>query len=275
MLGGVHKKIYELSTGPVVTYSGTYSLSDVTVGGVDYTLLTCTKSGTLYSEVSLRYWMCSGGGKGGDATGAGSGGGGGGLTKTGTIAAGQYTVTIGSGNGGTTKIGSTSIAGGSPGSGMDGGNGASGGGAAATTGYDMDAGTYYEEYGTPGTGKGTSTYPFGLTSLYAHSPGGGAGATKTFAGSYYGGGDGGSNGSAGKTNTTSNSRTGGTGGKRGGGKGGNVTSSAGSNGGNGSFYGAGGGGTGRINSSATLTSGSGYQGVAYFLIPKDAQFMAA
>ena len=104
--GGVHRKVYEGSSELVVTYTGTYTTSDVTVDDVAYTLWTLKGSGTLTVSEPVRYWMCGGGGKGGSATRPTSantianydnysgGGGGGGYVSTGTIPGGEHVVTV-------------------------------------------------------------------------------------------------------------------------------------------------------------------------------------
>ena len=112
VVGGVARIFY--SSDLEVSYTGTYTTSDVTVDGMAYTLWTLTGSGTLTVSDSVRYWMCGGGGKGAngyftgramDTTGLdmyGGGGGGGGKISTGTINAGSHVVTVGAGNSGDT-----------------------------------------------------------------------------------------------------------------------------------------------------------------------------
>lgn len=249
------------------SYSGAYTTSEVTMDGVKYTLYTLTGSGTLVlkGRGKARVWMCGGGanGRGGTYTSPNraypGAGGGGGYTLEGELASGTYTVQIGSAQGTTSfahakgdilsAAGATSA------------NGASGGGAA--------------DGRTSGTGKGISTYPFGITSLYAHSAGGGGG-TRTYHewdDEYSGytsqvtyGGNGGSNGSNGSSTSYSNTTT-----SKGGSKGGGA-----GNGGKASFYGSGGGGGRAFYESDWMddtyyghsvgTGGAGYQGVAYVLV---------
>lgn len=288
VLGGVHKKIYELSTGPVVTYSGTYSLSDVTVDSVDYTLLTCTKSGTLTTTVPLQYWMCGGGGKGGASglkessvqTSVGTvyddfagGGAAGGYVSEGTIIAGSHVITVGAASG-VSKINDLTAKQGSAGADGAGGKGGSGGGAARKRYWESLTSQKYSAIA--GTGNGVSTYPFGLSSLGAHCAAGGGGAYGYYiATNSYSGGNGGANGGSGGS-ISSSKNTGGSGGTKGGGKGGSLPSNAPQAGSAATFYGSGGGGASFYASgNSGASGGSGYQGVVYFLIPKDAQFIAA
>jgi len=249
------------------SYSGAYTTSEVTLDGVKYTLYTLTGSGTLVLEGrgEARVWMCGGGGNGyrGSAStwANGGGGGGGGYVTSGVLASGIHTVTIGARTGATSFVhakGTTLSANpGSNASSSNGGSGGSGGGAG-------------RKNGSNGKGAGVSTYPFGLTSLYAHSAGGGGGAvldSSTTEYFFYGY-EGGSNGkSASKISTASYAA----GGERGGGKGGWVSKNE-VNGSSATFYGSGGGGGGAQPMTTTHdeyegSAGYGYQGVAYVLIP--------
>lgn len=296
VVDGVTRLVY--SSGPAFAYSGAYAESDVTVDGVNYTMWTITGSGTLEISDPVQYWMCGGGGKGGvgsrptgefgnyTAAGGSGGGGGGGRISTGTLEAGSHVVTVGAGNSGASKIGSITAKGGSAGSngsaGSKGGNGNAGGGAGIT--YSGSYLTWSQILNAVGTGEGVSSYPFGLTDLYAHCAGGGGGAEKF---QYYSGkskfgrgGRGGTDGGNGRNASSgkSNGLPGGSGGAKGGGKGGNVfdsvsTTPADTAGSAASFYGSGGGGGVRRSeegsSSSTYTvGGNGYQGVIYLLIPK-------
>lgn len=276
-----------------VSYSGAYTTSDVTVDGVACTLYTLTSSGMLVVDGDgAQVWMCGGGGKGGNAnltwsglagasynnihTAYSGGGGAGGYIYSGEIPSGTHTVTIGAASGATiitTASGETFTAG-------QGGNNATAGGTAG--------GRYrrYDTYGTittPGSGgAGVSTYPFGLSELYAHAAGGGSGsvlvnnypAKELCGGGYAGGTNGGNSGAQ-----ASNYGTKASGGVRGGGAGGLVQiGGTGINGSKATFYGSGGGG-GALYDTAydyedtydkTSYHGSGaagYQGVAYVLIP--------
>lgn len=283
VVDGVARLFY--SSDLEVSYTGTYTTSDVTIDGAAYTLWTLKGSGTLTVSDSVQYWMCGGGGNGGSAarptsanTTAGydnysGGGGGGGYVSTGTVPSGVHAVTVGA-RAGASKISDVSASPGSSGSRAKGGNGASGGGAAA--GYYTPArGPSQVNAGTKGTGKGVSTYPFGLTSLKAHCGGGGGGAYYSSLIKYKGGAGGTNGGSGGATASQpyQSGTVGGTGGAYGGGNGASPTantwkSNAGSAA---TFYGGGGGGAARSASdNDTPSGGYGYQGVVYILVPKTA-----
>lgn len=280
-------------SGAAVTYTGAYTVSDVTVDGVACTLYTLTGSGTLTVDVDgAQYWIC-GGGAGGAAgkigaapstsTGTdnvgGGNGGGGGFTASGTLSTGSYAVLIGAG--GTTDTGGseTSIAAYSAGGGGADGNGGSGGGACGYAGY-IDYSTKHIN-GTAGTGDGLSKYPFGLESLNAHCAGGGGGGiwyyykrgSSILYNLRYKGGAGGSNGASG-SKEVEGTVGGGTGGTYGGGAGATYKALSGvPTGNNASFYGSGGGGGGSYyydKATADIdvsNGGNGYQGVAYVLVP--------
>ena len=186
-----------------VTYSGTCTISDVTVDNLPYKLWTITGSGTLEVSDPVEYWMCGGGGKGGTAVaptgtictsigvgkwkdgytapGASGGGGGGGYISTGYLEAGSHVVTIGAGNSGATSIGTLTTNGGSAGAAPNGGAGGSGGGSGVS--WKPGSGSQFTATaGSPtvvssrGSGKGISGYPFGLTtSMSCHCAGGGGG----------------------------------------------------------------------------------------------------
>lgn len=270
------------SISELVSFTGTYTRTvlDSTSGSyANYSLYTLTSSGNLTIKASAKVWLCGGGAAGekgarlssSDTYYCGGFGGSGGFTKSGTLASGTYSVTIGASGsyqGGTTKVGSLSAAGGY----SDWGNEPDGGSAGGAGGYvygnttDYCLGDGVGITGTP-TGSGTSTYPFGITALKAHCAGGGGGGaayrwssgSSSNAWGYQDGCSGGSNGGNGgsKPNTY---RQDSPGGNYGGGNG-----SAMSTGSNATFYGAGGGG-GSNNFDTKNNGGSGYQGVAYILI---------
>lgn len=273
-LAYVTKLVFE--TPAVKSYSGAYTVSQVTdAEGRTCNLYTLTGSGTLVLEDTVQYWMCGGGALGSYAGGSG---GSGGYIDTGNLAAGEYVVSIGAG-GGSDDGGDTTItkAGDSVATAAGGerlGNGGSGRG----------------EGGKPssyaGTGSGVTTYPFGITSLYAHSAGGAGGNyMKGTTNVYYKGGTGGTNGGSGGSrskSTRDDAKNSVGGGARGGGAGGTVNVNPGvtidvtcvNNGGSASFYGSGGGGgagiyygEGYSPSEINAFGGSGYQGVVYLLIP--------
>lgn len=291
---GVARLIYmsDVSGG----YSGDYSVSIVTIGGVNYNLYTLTSSGTLTLNDTAQYWMCGGGGNGGDLgystaytddsvetvheIGAG-GGGGGGHVKSGGLTSGSYSVIIGAAGGATQikKTGSTNsytANAGESSSGYAGGDGGSGGGMGCCIVLSDRDGVYYRS--NQGSGDGVSTYPFGLTSLLAHCAGGGGGGLcYTVLNSEYEyayedvtelGDSGGSNGLNGGVYARS-----GKGGTYGGGDGGSDYDG----GGDATFYGGGGGGcfVDYIEEDSFIGEdayygdvGSGYQGVCYILIPR-------
>lgn len=246
------------------SYSGEYEqLDDVTIDGAKYELYRLIGSGTLVLNGSAKAWLCGGGGGGGSKM--LGGGGGGGYVKSGTLAEGTHTITVGVGGdaasaGGATKAGTTLTA--NPGSGATSAAGAAGGSGGGESGYVNATGG--------GSGAGTSTYPFGLTSLKAHSAGG-AGGTFYASGKYYKGGTGGTNGGDGGSNgTESTTLVIAEGGEYGGGKGGSASPQAGYAGGAASFYGGGGGGAGRYSSNSTASNkagGAGYPGVVYIAVP--------
>lgn len=296
---------------PFASYSGKYTVSDVEVDGKPCKLYTLTTSGTLVLIDEIQYWMCGGGASGAatfemDGNGyaayyrASGSGGGGGHIKTGTLGAGTFPVTIGSGGisltsviyeykmhspGGTTKIGSNKAAGATAGTVENNRPGASkgysgSGGAVYVYSSEYISGNFYESALDGGVGDGDAklAYPFGIASLKAHSAGGGAGAMADNY-LYMVGGKGGSEGSNGlkgnRVNPPSGERwvKGGSGGIYGGGTGGDssifgdakdATAAT--------FYGCGGGGAPYADGSTgdrtpNTKSGAGYQGVVYLLAP--------
>ena len=275
----------------LLAYTGEYSVSKVTYEGKSCKLYTLKKAGTLTLKADALYWMCGGGGSPDHTYGShyGGVGGGGGYVNSGSLTAGEYTITIGAGasdsgkNGGTTKIVGASTL--SATGGKYTGVGGSGGGSGGNSPYATTA-------PKAGTGKGVSTYPFGLTSLKAHCAGGGGGISfiKYEDGTYYygPGGDGGTNGGGGgayKAAVEGGAMTvaSGTGGIYGGGNGAYMHySSSGSlgmtNPRSASFYGGGSGGGGHYYDSTGTGSDedgigaggglNGYQGVVYILFPR-------
>lgn len=252
MRGGVCRQFF--SAGPKVTFTGAHTITDITISGKAYKLLTMTGSGTLTIEGGeVQYWMCGGGAGGGAYASDKRAGGGGGYVTSGMMTIGMYTIAIGAGgkalrNGGSTSAGTHTANGG------NGRNGGSGGGG-------------------DGTGAGISTYPFGLTDLRAHCPGGGSGVGGGYTNSsgdalYIIGVNGGTNGGNGTafpstSHIGSSYNIGGTGGEYGGGKGSNYNGITGAAA---TFYGAGGGGCGLNRKTNTSYGGTaGYQGVAYAL----------
>lgn len=278
-----------------ISYTGEYTEQDYTSSsGTKHKLYTLTGSGTLTVEGSeAQYWMC-GGGAGGASAVSGSSqstsfsgpGGAGGYVTSGDLTSGSYVVTIGAGGeannaGNATSVGTHSANGAAspadiyPGTSIKVVKGASGGGSGVSV-YNSD--DTYEQYAKLSNGSGASTYPFGESSLKAHSAGGAGGglAVQTSNGArFIIGGNGGTNGGDGTMWAKSNSNTGalgGTGGVHGGGNGGigyAPSQYGGSKGSAATFYGSGGGGGGYNNyfNSGYFAGGAGYQGVVYIAIP--------
>ena len=78
--GGLARLFYSAAQPFAYTYTGTYAESELSIGGVAYTMLTITGSGTLTVNraISADVWLCGGGGNGSGAGASNSGGGGGG-----------------------------------------------------------------------------------------------------------------------------------------------------------------------------------------------------
>ena len=202
----------------------------------------------------------------------GTNGGGGGDTATGILNAGAYNVTIGAGGQGSSDSSSdgniTSIGGAITANGGKYLTGAGGSGGGEGVGSFLAQWT--------GTGSGMSTIPFGIESLNPHCAGGGAGsyfASGSNSTTRYTGGAGGTNGGNGANmkSVSSGNQKKGIGGSYGGGDGGEyINSSNNTEATSATFYGGGGGGS-YYHKSSTKTSigtpGSGYQGVAYVLVP--------
>lgn len=255
--GGIRK--------PQFSYTGNYLESAYQgTDGVSYKLYTLTSSGVLTAKMqNADIWLCGGGSSGApnDTSGTmpSSRGGAGAYCASAMqqTLSGNYTVTIGAGNGGTTSVGELLSAAGV----TSAGNGGTGG-------------------GNGGTGDGQSKYPFGDTAQFqCHCAGGGGGARANNGPNYwttYNGGTGGTNGGNGGNISLNSSETfqstasGGAGGNYGGGKGGNVSGTTVNAGASATFYGSG-GGLGAYSSSNFQTynggDGAGYQGVCYIRVP--------
>lgn len=250
-----------------ITYSGNHTTKTITVSGAQYTLYTITGSGTLTvkGKCTMDIW-CSGGGANGQK---GYGGGGGYFAQANakTLAAGDYSITVGAAQGATSiKKGNDTVL---TAAGATNQNGASGGGSYSKCNAGPPGN--YSTPQTPGTGGGASTRPFGDNVNFTSLPcagGGGAGNYDTYEDdsgfwSAYGGngGAGGSNGGNGGNSTTKNNTTdvsAGAGGTTGGGTGGKVNAA----GSAATYYGSGGGGS--MNSTKI---GAGYQGVVFIRVP--------
>lgn len=266
--GGLARLFYSAAQPFAYTYTGTYAESELSIGGVAYTMLTITGSGTLTVSrpIDVDVWLCGGGGNGSGAGASNSGGGGGGgyIANTNVQLSGDVACVVGAAAG-ATSLGSTVANAGGNGSGANGGNGASGGGAGAQS-------------GAAGTGAGMSTIPavFGLSDAHCAGGGGGAIYWSTYGSSttLYSGGNGGSNGAGGSA-SAQGSPVAGAGGEKGGGAGGNGSTGDTAfmaNGYDATFYGSGGGGggSGRLNNNTSSgTGGSGYQGVVYIRWKKE------
>lgn len=272
---GLARLFYSAAQPFAYTYTGTYAESELSIGGVAYTMLTITGSGTLTVNraISADVWLCGGGGNGASGNGwpasfpnvSGGGGGGGGYIASANVQlSSDITCVIGAAAG-ATSLGSTVASAGGSASDQNGGSGASGGG-----------GTYNREgSGAGGSGDGSNTVPAGFGVSDPHCAGGGAGGFFA-SGNYCNGGAGGSNGgNGGNPNRVSDSPTsGGAGGTKGGGAGGravfgNISANAGSSA---TFYGGGGGGGGQAGDQSSTGSGaggSGYQGVIYIRWKKE------
>ena len=294
-VGGPDGKARLFFGGGRFSYTGEYTEQDyISSSGTKHKLYTLTGSGTLTVEGSeAQYWMC-GGGAGGASAVSGSSqstsfsgpGGAGGYVTSGDLTSGSYVVTIGAGGeannaGNATSVGTHSANGAAspadiyPGTSIKVVKGASGGGSGVSV-YNSD--DTYEQYAKLSNGSGASTYPFGESSLKAHSAGGAGGGLTVLTSNgarFIIGGNGGTNGGDGTMWAKSNSSTGalgGTGGVHGGGNGGigyAPSQYGGSKGSAATFYGSGGGGGGYNNyfNSGYFAGGAGYQGVVYIAIP--------
>lgn len=266
------------------SYTGEYTEQDyISSSGTKHKLYTLTGSGTLTVKGSeVQYWMCGGGASGenswySNSAGYGTGRGGcGGHVASGAITSGTWTIIIGAG-GATPEIisthpkdtysagGKTEMIIGTTRHTANGGtleSGGSGGGYAWSSAGESK---YSKIIG--GVGDGVSTYPFGVSDLFAHSAGGGGGSISGWIRLSMC--DGGTNGGDG---SKSNSSTQASGGEKGGGAGGvwNTSVSDSPNGGYATFFGSAGGGAAVVTETVTNqfgVGGAGYQGVVYIAIP--------
>ena len=296
---GILKLTY--SYGAFDSYTGDYTVTEIIDDdGNVYELYALTSSGELKLNGSVDAWLCGGGGGGGTGSKSGSsytalsysgGGGAGAFSENGKLEADTYLITIGTGGAGSSAGSTTTIvhtngtiamsaAGGDYGTNTaNGGSGGTGGGAGNVYSL-LSSGTV-----STGTGNGVTKYPFDMAKLNAHCAGGGGGTVRS-GNSFYIGGAGGTNGGDGSgkgstvTGSSSNGYThlGGIGGEKGGGTGGAAGSASSTytanNGDAATFYGSGGGGGAFAQSSYSSSTtykgigGTGYQGVAYLLVPK-------
>ena len=278
-VNGVARLFYQVRIPLEYSYTGRSSARDITIDGVEYTVLTLTSSGTLTFNRSIDtdIWMCGGGGNGGEGTrfdnsGTGvsnsAGGGGGGYIATAPMQlTGNITCVIGAARG-TSEFGEATAAGGTTPSNQNGGAGASGGGGGIH--YRSNNSVYTAGIGGQGSGGSTIPAMFGLTDRHCA---GGAGGVLIWDGFRWSG-VGGSNGSDGAPGdiTQRNGRPREIlGGERGGGMGRGSANANWSNI-NGTFYGSGGGGgsCSYYSSEASQRSGgTGYQGVVYIRWKKE------
>lgn len=212
-------------------FTGTFETEETTIGGKPCTLYKIIKSGTLtVNRDGVRAWICGGGG---------SSGGGGGYAALGDLPNGTYTVTIGAARSTTSiKKGEETVLEAKGSTSRDGGSGAGG-----DHEFTDDS---YQTSGPVGKGQGSIVIPFGeIQDGYCA---GGQGYSYS---SNFSGGNGGSKGSNGEYAGAYKS-----GGYRGGG----------SSGASATFYGSGGGGS---SANPKMSGGSGYQGIALILVPKD------
>lgn len=287
---GIARQFYTSRLPFAYEYSGNSVESDITVDGVEYTLLTLTSSGTLTvsKEIPVEVWLCGGGGNGGSiqstangqVDGSQSGGGGAGaFASSGNMTlSGSMAATVAS-RGGRSSFGTISAdAGGSAetislASATDAHGGADGGtgGGSGRRYYS----SYWWNYG--GRGDGVSKCPFGDSSnMKVHCGGGGGGGNYILYDLYADGHDGGANGEWGYGIGTDGDRVigtgaGGAGGNRGGGTGGSAAGGSAASGGSATFYGSGGGGASHhaFAGGVAVSGGAGYQGVIYIRWKKE------
>lgn len=267
-----------------VTFTGEHTVQDVTVDGAARKLYTLTGDGVLTVSGTVSFFMIGGGSSGergkvsvkiGNYYYYYSGRGGpGGHVASGSLSAGTWQITIGSGGestlnsssnssndgGDTTIVGSTdtyTAAGATITSGGTGGGGAW---------RKADSKSKTAESISGGKGDGVSTIPFGLVALLGKPGGGGGGGGLNSHRAVCSGGDGGTNGGDGKTGTsTGGVHQGGNGGADGGGNGGDAESSKTINGHPGTTPGAGGAG-GATWSNTPGEGGAGADGAVWLLV---------
>ena len=108
--GGLARLFYSAAQPFAYTYTGAYAESELSIGGVAYTMLTITGSGTLTVSrpIDADVWLCGGGGNGSGAGASNSGGGGGGgyIANTSVQLSGDVACVVGAAAG-ATSLGST------------------------------------------------------------------------------------------------------------------------------------------------------------------------
>ena len=244
------------------TYTGVANRQEVVMDGVEYILHTLTTSGTFTPsrEVQCDMWACAGGNAGYYQIGGTSGWF---IQKNGvTLVSADVEIGVG-GVDGVNDGSATPTQFGTLLNTRNGIRGSGNGMGGSPDGIEMT-----------GPGGGVTTYPFANSTIFApHCAGGGGAEVRGANGRYYAGSDGESNGASTVPGSTVGVYTStvanrGVGGDRGGGSGGWSGSA---NGTAASFYGSGGGGTYRnLANNTGGTPGSGYRGVLYIRIRKDA-----
>lgn len=270
---GVKNVARAFFSGKSAKYTGTIEQAEVEIDGVPHEIYRLITSGTLKLNKDARVWLCGGGGDGAigyyfdrdnnyNYSDKAGGGGGGGYCTESKISKGTYVVEIGS-NCAQSKIGSitalpgdSAVQGKAPyGSLSRGAAGGSGGGTGAESsrgsgyggngGSDGSDGIYVGDdtvKTSQGKGSGKTTIPFSIEQIdnfnyhSKHCAGGGGGCTSTAYSGAQGGEFGGGNGGMSRRQASSAS-----------------------------YYGGGGGGN---VAGSSADPKSGYQGVAYILVPK-------
>lgn len=273
--------------GTSVTFTGAHTVQDVTVDGVARKLYTLTGDGVLTVSGTVSFFMIGGGSSGESARMTrqqvsssyvyvyqSGNGGPGGHVASGSLSAGIWQITIGTGGTATTSSdtvvshdgGDTTAISGTEthtAAGATLKSGGTGGGSGAAV--RDNSSSAYARIG--GTGDSVSTIPFGLADILGKPGGGGGGGGLSRTSSKrYSGGAGGSNGGNGLSGSA-NQITGGTGGSDGGGKGGVATNAPAEarNGAAGTAPGSGGGG-GAWYTSNPGTGGAGADGAVWLLV---------
>lgn len=273
------------AVGDVVIFAGEHTVQDVTVDGVARKLYTLTGDGVLTVSKAVSFFAIGGGSSGekarssvriGRDTYFYSGcGGPGGHVASGSLSAGIWQITIGTGGesasvsaaglsndgGDTTIVGDTDTY---TAAGATITSGGTGGGNAWRKANNASKSV---ESRSGGKGDGVSTIPFGLVDLLGKPGGGGGGGGLNYSVAVCSGGDGGTNGGDGKTGTSTDYIcAGGNGGADGGGNGGTAASSTGIDGHPGTAPGSGGGGGAIWSSVGAGAGGAGADGAVWLLV---------
>jgi len=266
---GIHSS--KMAVKPGISYTGAYTMRNVTWNSRQYEEYQMTGSGTLTVTggpiAGCAVWLCGGGARGSTQPDCHGGAGARAASNTNAMLNGTYAVTVGAGStstaaGGTSSLGTLLSATGGQNSGATQSGGTGGGRCGAGTVFAGDGQTNKRPF------NDTVNFP----SVYC--AGGGAGGYSdriNLPATYLRGGNGGTNGGSGAVGasvTSITTATPGTGGATGGGNGGNPnTGAAGSAG---TTPGSGGGGGSRnavVGGSTTQSPGNGYRGVVILRIP--------